>query len=136
MAEREKSQSEWEVKTMSGEKPGGLKADRHTFLKIAGASTGGAALIGALPSFGVQGHYPNLAERRLAHEKAGIISPEKTYRMMEWGCHTPPQEDFNINVEGAVKAAQDAGAEGLMFYTQGHWRTRFILPMPRCATLI
>jgi hypothetical protein len=46
---------------------------------------------------------------RSQHEKAGIISPEKTYRMMEWEFHTPPQERFNINLGAAMQAARDAG---------------------------
>ena len=41
--------------------------------------------------------------------------------MMEWEFHTPPQANFQIDLEGAVKAARDAGAENLMFYTQSHW---------------
>ena len=106
---------------MSGEQRGGLKADRRTFLKIASASTGGAALFTRVPSFAAEGDYPNLTELRLAHEKAGVIPAKTTYRMMEWEFHTPPAENFNINVEGAVKAAREAGAEGLMFYTQSHW---------------
>ena len=51
----------------------------------------------------------------------GIISPLKTYRMMEWESHTPPEEHFNINFEAALHAAKDAGAEALMFYSQDHW---------------
>jgi len=106
---------------MSGKQRGEFKADRRTFLKMAGATAGGTALFGRRSSFGAEGDYPDLTELRLAHEQAGMIPVEKTYRMMEWECHTPPTENFNINVEGAVKAARDAGAEGLMFYTQGHW---------------
>jgi len=106
---------------MSGEQRGGLKADRRTFLKIASASAGGAALFKHMPSFAAEGDYPNLTELRLAHEKAGVIPAKKTYRMMEWEFHTPPAEKFNINVGGAVKAAREAGAESLMFYTQSHW---------------
>ncbi len=55
------------------------------------------------------------------HGKAALVSPLETYRMMEWECHTPPEGRFNINVEIAVGAAREAGAESLMFYTQDHW---------------
>jgi hypothetical protein len=65
--------------------------------------------------------YPDLALLRAERQKAGIISPQKTYRMMEWEFHTPPEERFNINVDGALAAARDAGAEAVMFYTQDHW---------------
>ncbi len=65
--------------------------------------------------------YPDLARLRAQHERAGIISPLKTYRMMEWEFHTPPEEHFNINLEAAVAAARDAGAEAMTFYTQDHW---------------
>jgi hypothetical protein len=78
----------------------------------------------ALPRFpllGAEAGYPDLALLRAQHEKAGIISPRKTYRMMEWEFHTPPDEHFNINLEAAMNAAREAGAEGLMFYTQDHW---------------
>jgi hypothetical protein len=52
---------------------------------------------------------------------AKVIAPNKTYRMMEWECHTPPEGNFEINLEAALAAAQDAGAESLMFYSQDHW---------------
>ncbi len=65
--------------------------------------------------------YPDLAALRLARQQAGIVSPEKTYRMMEWEFHVPPEANFQIDVEGAVKAARDAGAECLMIYSQSHW---------------
>lgn len=97
------------------------KADRRTFLKVAGATAGGSAMWAPNSIMGSEGTYPDLAQMRIAHENAGIISPGKTYRMMEWEFHIPPQADFRIDVEGAVKAARDSGAESLMFYTQGHW---------------
>jgi len=97
------------------------KPDRRTFLKLAGASAGGSALWAPRPGREGESDYPDIARLRLAHENSGIISPEKTYRMMEWEFHTPPQANFQIDLEGAVKAARDAGAENLMFYTQSHW---------------
>lgn len=66
--------------------------------------------------------YPDLEHLQGVHRKKGMIAPDKTYRMMEWEFHTPPEANFNhINVPAAVRAAQDAGAEGLFFYTQGCW---------------
>lgn len=58
---------------------------------------------------------------RAQHENTAIVSPQKTYRMMEWEFHTPPEERFNIDIDGAMHAARDAGAEAVMFYTQDHW---------------
>ena len=54
-----------------------------------------------------------------------IVAPNKTYRMMEWECHTPPEGNFEINVEAALAAARDAGAESMMFYSQDHWGYAF-----------
>jgi hypothetical protein len=106
---------------MPDKRPNTWKPDRRTFLKVAGASAGGSALWAPKTLAGEGSGYPNIAQLRLAHERAGIISPEKTYRTMEWEFHIPPQADFRIDVEGAVKAAREAGAESLMFYTQSHW---------------
>lgn len=105
------------------------KSNRRSFIKTATAAAG-AAFAGP-SSFGLDAHefettsgdpaYPNLALLRAEHEKSGIIPPLKTYRMMEWEFHTPPEERFNINIDGALHAARDAGAECMMFYTQDHW---------------
>src|SRR5579871_4839941 len=54
-----------------------------------------------------------------------IVPPNKTYRMMEWECHTPPEGNFEINLEDALSAARDAGAESMMFYSQDHWGYAF-----------
>ena len=54
-----------------------------------------------------------------------IVPPNKTYRMMEWECHTPPEGNFEINLEPALTAARDAGAESMMFYSQDHWGYAF-----------
>src|ERR1035437_6520252 len=95
--------------------------DRRTFLKIAGSGAGAAALLPHAAAVEAKSGYPNLETLRAEHEKTGIISPLKTYRMMEWESHTPPEEHFNINFEAALHAAKDAGAEALMFYSQDHW---------------
>jgi hypothetical protein len=62
--------------------------------------------------------YPNRGSLQKAHEQRGIIPANKTYGMMEWECHTPPEGGFNINVDGALRAARDAGAESMMFYSR------------------
>src|SRR5262249_47863045 len=54
-----------------------------------------------------------------------IVPPNKTYRMMEWECHTPPEGNFEINLEDALAAAKDSGAESMMFYSQDHWGYSF-----------
>jgi hypothetical protein len=71
------------------------------------------------------GDYPEVSQLRATHEKRGIIPPNKTYRMMEWEFHTPPQGNFNLNLDDALQAARDAGAESMMFYSQDHWGYAF-----------
>ena len=71
--------------------------------------------------------YPDLSQMRARHESAGIISPQKTYRMMEWEGHTPPEEHFHIDFGAALHAAKDAGAESMMFYSQDHWGYAYYL---------
>lgn len=103
--------------------------NRRRFLKT--AATGAAIALTGSSRFGLDAPgadkpaadlgYPDLPMLRARHDSAGIISPLKTYRMMEWEFHTPPEERFNINIDGALHAARDAGAEAMMFYTQDHW---------------
>lgn len=106
---------------MDHEKTSKFLPDRRTFMKIAGAGASAAALLPGLPGAAAEAGYPDLAQLRARHEAEGIITPLKTYRMMEWESHTPPEEFFNINFEAALDAAKDAGAEALMFYSQDHW---------------
>lgn len=101
--------------------------NRRTFLKIAGSSAGAAALLPRGAALAAETGYPNLAQLRARHEATGIVSPLKTYRMMEWEAHTPPEEHFNINLDGATRAARDAGAESMMFYSQDHWGYAYYL---------
>jgi Hypothetical glycosyl hydrolase 6 len=54
-----------------------------------------------------------------------LVPPNRTYRMMEWECHTPPEGNFEINLQAALSAARDAGAESMMFYSQDHWGYAF-----------
>ena len=103
---------------MRDQAPDGLKTDRRTFLKRV---SGGAVILSGLPFVEAKIGRASSGQIPSAREQTVLISPLKTYRMMEWECHTPPEGKFNINVEAAVGAARDAGAESLMFYTQDHW---------------
>lgn len=104
---------------MSHKKAATFTPDRRTFLKVAGS--GAAMLLPRTASPAADTGYPNLSRLRARHESAGIISPQKTYRTMEWEEHLPPEEHFHINLEAAVQDAKDAGAETMMFYAQDHW---------------
>lgn len=99
--------------------------DRRTFLKLAGAGAGEMALLNRWASAQGETAFPDLDRLRRAHSQAGLVSPARTYRAMEWEFHTPPQQTFNIDIEGAIAAARDAGAESLMLYTQDHWGYAF-----------
>jgi len=112
---------------MSHEKISIFMSDRRTFLKVAGSSAGAAVLLPRTAALASDTGYPNLAQLRARHESAGIRSPLKTYRMMEWEAHTPPEEHFNINLEAATRAAKDSGAESMMFYSQDHWGYAYYL---------
>jgi hypothetical protein len=94
---------------------------RRSFFKTAaGVSATLSTLAGA-----EEGGYPDRKALQSAHDRRAIISPNKTYRMMEWECHTPPEGDFDINLNDALKAARDSGAESMMFYSQDHWGHAF-----------
>ncbi|HLV87820.1 MAG TPA: alpha-amylase family protein [Candidatus Sulfotelmatobacter sp.] len=97
---------------------------RRQFLQTLGASS-----LAAFPLY-----FPILSGRSHAQEQQStpgnhppsmIVPPNKTYRMMEWECHTPPEGNFEINVESALTAARDSGAESMMFYSQDHWGYAF-----------
>ena len=81
-------------KIMSDEYKSSLMPDRRTFLKVAGSGAGAAVLLPRTAALAAETGYPNLGQLRARHESAGIISPQKTYRMMEWEAHTPPEEYF------------------------------------------
>ena len=89
---------------------------RRTFFR---AAAGAVALSGSAPA--ADPSYPDRQALQAAHSRRGIIPPNKTYRMMEWECHTPPEGDFDIHLDDALKAARDAGAESMMLYSQDHW---------------
>jgi hypothetical protein len=98
-----------------------FKIGRRVFL-------GSTAALAATPMVGraaTANDYPDVERLRIAHAAQGIIRPNKTYRMMEWECHTPPSGNFNIDIETALKRARDAGAESVMFYSQDHWGYSF-----------
>ena len=99
------------------------KLSRRAFVEMAGAA-GVTMAARPLPAHHGKG-FPDLDRLRREHGAAGIISPARTYRAMEWEFHTPPEQTFDINVEGAIVASRDAGAESLMFYTQDHWGYAF-----------
>ena len=105
------------------------KTNRREFLQTvaAGGGASATALLPGLPGpqISASSAYPDLAQLRAAHARKGIILPNKTYRSMEWECHTPPQADFDIDFEAAMKASRDAGAETMMLYSQDHWGYAF-----------
>ena len=92
-----------------------LSPTRREFLKTASLTPAVASLASLTPGVAAADGYPDLAALRAAHAKQGIIPPNRTYRMMEWEFHTPPEVDFRIDWDGAMKAARDAGAESMMF---------------------
>ena len=98
--------------------------NRRTFFKTAAVAVSATLPSSAAPA---PQDFPSLARLGEAHRRKGVIPPNKTYRMMEWECHTPPEGNFDIDFEGAVKAARDAGAESMMFYSQDHWGHAFYL---------
>ena len=102
-----------------------FRKGRRDFLRTISAGTTAAVLLPALPASAAEEAFPSLAELRAEHEKQGMISPLKTYRMMEWEFHTPPEETFDINLEAAVSASRDSGTESQLFYTQDHWGHSF-----------
>jgi hypothetical protein len=99
---------------------------RRQFFRNLGAGASTALLLPSFPGSSAEtGSYPSLIECRAAHQKKGIIPPNKTYRMMEWEFHTPPEANFDIDIESAMKASRDAGAESVLFYTQDCWGYSF-----------
>ena len=101
----------------------GFQRNRRDFIRTLG-KVGGATLI--LPNIArsaVSGstEFPDLAALRSIHSNKGVISPDQTYRMMEWALHFPPQGKFEFDLEGAMKLSREVGSEAMMFYTQDHW---------------
>ncbi len=105
---------------MSDKREGVWHPSRRSFLKATAGGTAGALLLPREKRFD-SGGYPDLAQLRLAHEKAGVISPQKTYRMMEWGLHFPPQGKFDFDLEGVMRQTREVGTESVMAYAQDSW---------------
>ena len=60
--------------------------DRRKFFQAVGTGMSAGAL---LPAAGTA--YPDRKALVMARQAKGIVAPNKTYRMMEWECHTPPE---------------------------------------------
>jgi hypothetical protein len=114
---------------MDSDRLTGTKTNRREFLQTvaAGAGAGAPVLLPGLPGDQVNSSsgYPDLAQLRAAHERKGIIPPNRTYRSIEWEFHTPPEASFDIDVEAAMNATRDAGAETVMVYAQSCWGHAF-----------
>jgi len=100
---------------------------RRAFLRTLGTGTGAALILPGMsyPADVGVASYPDRARLLAEHAKQGMISPLKTYRMMEWEFHTPPEAHFNIDLPAAADVSQDAGAESVLFYTQDCWGYAF-----------
>ena len=98
--------------------------DRRTFLKLA-AGASGFALSNQVAFAQSKTSFPDLDRLRRDRERRGVVSPSQTYRAMEWEFHTPAQQSFDINIEKAIAASRNAGAQSLMFYSQDHWGYAF-----------
>ena len=102
------------------------RESRRGFFRSVGAGVASSVLLpDLLLSSTEAAPYPSLAQLQAEHHKKGMIPPNKTYRMMEWESHTPPEASFDIDVEGAMRATRDAGAESVMLYTQDCWGYSF-----------
>ena len=78
--------------------------NRRAFFQTVSA---GAASALAVPARAADG-YPDVAALQAAHQAKGIIMPNKTYRMMEWECHTPPEGNFKIDLDAFSFVARNA----------------------------
>jgi hypothetical protein len=106
-----------------------FKKDRRGFIKTVGVGMGMGMAI-SQPGQGATSaklsSYPDLAALRAAHQRLGMIEPDKTYRMMEWESHTWPQETrYNMNLDAAMAASKATGAEAMGLYTQDTWGYAF-----------
>ena len=90
-------------------------------MKVATAGTGAALALPHDYASGADSGYPDLAQLKLARQKNGIISPDKTYRMMEWSLHFPPEAKFDFDLDAAMKETRDLGTESVMSYAQDNW---------------
>ena len=100
-----------------------MTADRREFIKLAGV--GALAFSARRVGAQVKSGFPDVERLRRDHVLAGPMAPEQTYRAMEWEFHTPPEQTFDIDLNGAMAATRAAGAESVMLYTQDHWGYAF-----------
>ena len=101
-----------------------LNRSRRKFLEVVGKSCLLSAVgVVPMPLEAAGGDASASLENKDAVRR--IVPPNKTYRMMEWEFHTPPEGTFDIDLEAALSAAVDAGAESMMFYSQDHWGYAF-----------
>ncbi len=98
---------------------------RRSFLRSVSAGSSAAWVLAHASAHASEPDFPVLDKLRAEHNQSGIIPPDRTYRMMEWEFHTPPEANFDIDVERAIKVSRDAGAESLLFYTQDCWGYSF-----------
>ncbi len=98
---------------------------RRSFLQFLSTGAAAALVSPRVLAGSSQSVYPELTKLLANHKKVGMISPQKTYRMMEWEFQVPPEAKFNINLEAALQASQEAGAESIMFYSQDCWGYAF-----------
>ena len=101
----------------------GTVTERREFLRLGGMAAAATVLApaGAHSTPSGEVAFPDLSASRARHARRGIIPPNKTYRMMELSLHLPPECKFDIDLEGVMAAARDAGAESVLLYAQDHW---------------
>jgi len=101
----------------------GFQRNRRDFIRTLGKVGGATLILPKIARSAVSGstEFPDLAALRSIHTNKGVISPDQTYRMMEWALHFPPQGKFEFDLEGAMKLSREVGSEAMMFYTQDHW---------------
>jgi hypothetical protein len=111
------------------------KASRRDLLRIVGTAMGTSLIAqGVSQAGGTDAQTPfQWPNRKASPANRGVVPPDKTYRMMELSLHIPPEGKFEINLEGVVTSARDAGAESLMFYSQDHGGTPRIRATSACA---
>jgi len=111
---------------MVSKNPTRFMKSRRRFIQNIGAGASAALVMPPLPASSAEtSSYPALTEIQAVHQNKGIIPPNKTYRMMEWEFHTPPEANFDIDLAGAMQASRDAGAESVLLYTQDCWGYSF-----------
>ncbi len=107
---------------MSPHRQGTFVQGRRGFLQTLGAVAAGERILSSQTADSEKPEaFPRLESLQAEHKRKGVISPAKTYRMMEWSLHFPPQGKFEFNLEEAMKRTRDTGTESVLFYAQDHW---------------